>query len=338
MGDLPAGDIQVVIRDGTSDNEYLVKVLSNGEASVGGAVASGATDSGNPIKVGGVFIATPPTLTTGQRGTLQLDANQNLKVNMVSGNSVIQIADGTNIAQKAKVNANGQLYVYIPPSTVNSTLQFNYNDSASTPVKPNQWQDALVYTVPTGYDLGCVSFYAVSAQGGDEARVVNRTTFGTFNTSTGVFTDGSAWSTPMFSAEIDVLVTTLIGGVNNDVVTITYTNQSGVTGRTATVTVPKNSVVGTRIVAPLQSGDFGVMDVTNVTHTVTQAGVIAIEGVISLLDLQITTANLQYEIDTPLNAIVVNQGNSLILQYQSTAPGAKARIVNMVGTLVPRAT
>jgi hypothetical protein len=42
-----------------------------------GDVASGATDSGNPVKVGGVYNSTPPTLTTGQRGDLQVDVNGN---------------------------------------------------------------------------------------------------------------------------------------------------------------------------------------------------------------------------------------------------------------------
>ena len=41
----------------------------------GGGVASGATDSGNPLKVGGVYNSTPPVLTTGQRGDLQLDSS-----------------------------------------------------------------------------------------------------------------------------------------------------------------------------------------------------------------------------------------------------------------------
>jgi len=38
----------------------------------GGNVASGATDSGNPVKVGGVHHTTLPTLTNGQRGDLEL--------------------------------------------------------------------------------------------------------------------------------------------------------------------------------------------------------------------------------------------------------------------------
>lgn len=44
-----------------------------------GNVASGATDSGAPVKVGGVYNTSAPTLTNGQRGDMQLDVNANLK-------------------------------------------------------------------------------------------------------------------------------------------------------------------------------------------------------------------------------------------------------------------
>lgn len=46
--------------------------------SVNGNVASGATDSGNPLKIGGIYNSSQPTLTTGQRGDNQCDVNGNL--------------------------------------------------------------------------------------------------------------------------------------------------------------------------------------------------------------------------------------------------------------------
>lgn len=55
-----------------------------GANTVVGNVASGATDSGNPIKSGGKYNSSPITLTDGQRGDTQLDvngyANANVKV------------------------------------------------------------------------------------------------------------------------------------------------------------------------------------------------------------------------------------------------------------------
>jgi hypothetical protein len=45
-----------------------------------GNIASGATDTGNPVKVGGVYRTSPSVLTNGQRGDFQIDANSNQKV------------------------------------------------------------------------------------------------------------------------------------------------------------------------------------------------------------------------------------------------------------------
>lgn len=47
---------------------------------VGGNAASGAADSGNPVKSGGVYNTTNPTLINGQRGDTQMDARANTEV------------------------------------------------------------------------------------------------------------------------------------------------------------------------------------------------------------------------------------------------------------------
>jgi hypothetical protein len=73
---------------GTLDNINLAQVGGtsvvtggvSGLLGVGGNVASGATDSGNPVKVGGVFITGLPALTTGQRANANIDGRGNLRV------------------------------------------------------------------------------------------------------------------------------------------------------------------------------------------------------------------------------------------------------------------
>lgn len=50
-----------------------------------GTSAAGATDDGsNPVKVGGVYTATAPTLTEGQRGNLSFDTRNNVRVLIAS--------------------------------------------------------------------------------------------------------------------------------------------------------------------------------------------------------------------------------------------------------------
>lgn len=73
-----------------------------------GNVASGASDSGNPVKVGGVYNSTPPTLTTGQRGNMQLDVNGNQQVRlMLLGGNIGDAVPASNVGlARDQANAN----------------------------------------------------------------------------------------------------------------------------------------------------------------------------------------------------------------------------------------
>ncbi len=65
---------------GTWTSVVTQSTASNLNAQVVGNVASGSADSGNAVKMGGVYNTTNPTLTTGQRGDLQLDAKSRLEI------------------------------------------------------------------------------------------------------------------------------------------------------------------------------------------------------------------------------------------------------------------
>lgn len=67
---------------------------------VQGNVASGATDSGNPVKIGGVFNTTLPILTNGQRSHAQLDSRGNLRASLVDANGTqgVTVSAGTGDA------------------------------------------------------------------------------------------------------------------------------------------------------------------------------------------------------------------------------------------------
>lgn len=73
---------------GGAANGNLIQILKaiaassvgGGTSAVTGNVASGATDSGNPVKVGGVYLSALPTYTNGQRGDLLLSARGALAI------------------------------------------------------------------------------------------------------------------------------------------------------------------------------------------------------------------------------------------------------------------
>lgn len=78
----------VVVIAGSLDSSGTI---ISGSSVVVGNVASGSADSGNPVKVGGVYNATtPPTLTTGQRGDLQLGSRGSLRVQIALPDNTVQ--------------------------------------------------------------------------------------------------------------------------------------------------------------------------------------------------------------------------------------------------------
>ena len=69
-----------IIRGNVSEMPGVVGSSASSPSVVVGPAASGATSVGNPVKVGADYNSTPITLTNGQVGTLQVDANGYLKV------------------------------------------------------------------------------------------------------------------------------------------------------------------------------------------------------------------------------------------------------------------
>lgn len=84
---------------------------------VQGAGPAGAAAVGNPLGVGGVYSTTPPTLTDGQRGNLQLGSRSALQVQLMTADSVTAFAGvgtandtGSNTLNALRVYSAGSLY------------------------------------------------------------------------------------------------------------------------------------------------------------------------------------------------------------------------------------
>lgn len=79
---------------------------------VGGNVADGAADTGNTVKVGGVYDSTLPVYANGQRGHLELDANGRLLVRtaafsyrQIAGVATITVKSGAGYLNSVVINA-----------------------------------------------------------------------------------------------------------------------------------------------------------------------------------------------------------------------------------------
>lgn len=83
-----------------TDSAGNLKTVSSGSPTgvqqVEGNVASAAADSGNPVKVGGVYNSTLPTFATGQRGDFQIGTRGSQNVTIFSADSATSAAVGTN--------------------------------------------------------------------------------------------------------------------------------------------------------------------------------------------------------------------------------------------------
>ena len=71
-----------------------------------GNAASGATDSGNPVKVAGKYNSTVPTFTDGQRGDLQISSRGNLMTETWNGAVIIQDNNGIWVGGKQASGAS----------------------------------------------------------------------------------------------------------------------------------------------------------------------------------------------------------------------------------------
>lgn len=81
-------------------------------AEVVGSVASGAADSGKPVKIGGVYNATPSALSEGQRGNIQLGSRGGVLVGTIANYSP---ADNVTNANAGGVFQDGNGNGRIPP-------------------------------------------------------------------------------------------------------------------------------------------------------------------------------------------------------------------------------
>lgn len=90
---LPTGAATSALQTSTmATNHTDLAAILAGPLPVAGTVASGAADSGNPVKVGAKYNLTLPTFTDGQRGDLQIGSRGSLGVSIFSTNGTIGAA------------------------------------------------------------------------------------------------------------------------------------------------------------------------------------------------------------------------------------------------------
>ena len=261
------------------------------------------------------------------------DQTQNVSI-YPEGSSAPITSTNDGAKERLDVQVKGEVSILGGSSSLPIQVQYN---KAFAAVNANEWHEIAAYTVPAGYRFTVLAFRCHSETAGEDSRIFVEKTGGTFVCSTNTFTDGSAFTAPQFGSGLYVKVTTQIGSGSDDVITITYTNELGTTGRTCTVTLTKSSLVGTSVEGVLQTGDLGVRDITNVTHSATgQAGAFKVDIYYNIFNLLMTSANIMYQaVSIAGNPVTVESGTELVLGILAGTKTSYARHLSLTGTLDP---
>ena len=133
-----------------------------------------------------------------------------------------------------------------------------------------------------------------------------------------------------------VRITTTFTGSVSPVIVITYTNQDGTSGRTATLTLPSNPTINScYLIAPhLQSGDTAIRSVQAITRSTGTVGALVISGLLPM-HIQPSTINAPGAVE-PLGRFAprfLAEANETIAFYSNQNANATSVMVN--GFLIP---
>jgi hypothetical protein len=159
---------QIAIETAIRDRLPSALVSDRLKSEVLGNVAAGVADTGNPVKMGGRYNATPPTLNDGQRGDAQLSARSLLLFDTIDFSSTPVNITAADVGSTTVVGQNSQNIITGTP-TANSTVAVAGSGNTSFSV------------LVTGTWVGTLQF---------ERSLDNGTTW----TSTGAFSAGTNFS------------------------------------------------------------------------------------------------------------------------------------------------
>ncbi len=210
----------VKILDGTADSTTPLS-LSGGAVPVTvsgsstliavGNVASGTADSGNPVKVGGKYNASAPTLSDGQRGDLQLTVNGFLKAelasllagedltNNVMGTITKPIAASTyayssdnqmtQVTNRNSKSSAGNVFSVAVSNFSTKTIFFQLHNKASAPVQGDV--PVLSIPVPIGSGSTIALFKLGREDFGEGGHYLSTGVSWAVSSSYGIFGDGT---------------------------------------------------------------------------------------------------------------------------------------------------
>lgn len=313
----------IKITDGTN----VAGVDSANAIYVSGKSAVGVAPSSNPLYIGGID-------TSGLKRPFLFDsrATNTIALNTLPMGEYRTASPALTNAQVVplQVDATGKLKI-TQANLSAQTIALSY-DASISPLVANMWLNIQKYTVPANYQLEVVEFNTLVANANASFRFTKALTMGTYNVGTSTFTDQNAYTAPGFAQNVEAEITTVFTGTAVTF-TVTYTNETGATGHTGTITTTAAPAVGQRFAMVLAAGDFGVSDITAVTKAGGTAGVCQFYGIVELLFQQNATTNQAFPYLTARQSIILAPGEQLQMDITHTTTTSIRRLMKVVGLL-----
>lgn len=177
---------------------------SGGTLAVWGNVASGATDTGNPVKVGGRYTATLPTFTDGQRGDLQITNRGEL---IMAAQDVVTTPNNINTADSASTTATGEdgQTIITGNATNNSTVVATGSGNSSFAVLvTGSWTGTLQFerSLDGGTTWTPVAAFSAGTAYSQATITGNGAFHGNASSATNIRVRATAWTTGVASVRI----------------------------------------------------------------------------------------------------------------------------------------
>lgn len=222
---------QVALSTDLAGNLRVITPTGGSAEQIQGNVASGATDTGNPVKIGGVNMTTLPTFSDTQRGDLQMGTRGSLHTEIYAPNSSTAISGVVNnvdavavssIVSSLKVQSAGQVFNGTSYDRQRSVIDAtNSIGTGITAVGMLAQFDDVSPTSITENQFGNVRMSALR-----ELYVLDRPVTGTALTTYSVHLTSNATTTPTSSTAYisSITISNEVGGTTS---TITIQDKQG---------------------------------------------------------------------------------------------------------------
>jgi len=240
--------------------------------------------------------------------------------------------DQNRVSRNIATDQYGRI-VTVGPATLGSINVYKYDGNIG-PLKSNLWRKVLTNAQYTGFTVNLIQFNSYAGRKDCAARLVREIYMGSYNIGTQSFSQGNTFGSTSvkfaMSIEAEVTVQLSSGAVT---LTMTYTNQANVAGRTATCVMSASDPIGVKRPFILQAGDFGVKAITAMSRNASVTGTVYLYGIDELCYHDYTHKSYEKETIFAPNSINIpgGVGGTFNLEITSNCTSAAKRKLSVMG-------